>query len=198
MRWTRHIERDVQLHARGRTMRCVRRSRVVLTPRRWRQVRERRCRPLARHVRTLANDGGKKARSPGRARRKPLKPLRRECRLVSGEPVVTNSCAFSFRTRGCGCIGHPAFPAPSFLSRVTSMHSSDANCVAGMRGRVCYSDVMPVQKREARLRARCRGHPRLASRSSKDVDGRVIGAKQSFVASPAMTKQRRRLSKVPP
>jgi len=29
-----------------------------------------------------ADDGGKQARSPGRARRKPLKPLRRECRLM--------------------------------------------------------------------------------------------------------------------
>jgi hypothetical protein len=38
------------------------------------------------------NDGGKKARSPGRARRKPLKPLRREGRSVSAEPVC--SCAF--------------------------------------------------------------------------------------------------------
>jgi hypothetical protein len=31
----------------------------------------------------------------------------------SGGPVVTYSCAFVFRTRGCGCIGHPAFPTPS-------------------------------------------------------------------------------------
>ena len=30
------------------------------------------------------SDGGKKARSPGRARRKPLKPLRGECRVISG------------------------------------------------------------------------------------------------------------------
>ena len=49
-----------------------RRSRVVLTPRRWRS--------------SLAglfprDDGDKKARSPGRARRKPLKPLRGECRV---------------------------------------------------------------------------------------------------------------------
>ena len=44
-----------------------RRSRVVLAPRRWRQATPYRC-----------NDGGKRARSPGRARRKPLKPLRRE------------------------------------------------------------------------------------------------------------------------
>jgi hypothetical protein len=49
---------------------CGRRSRVVLTPRRWRQVGER----------NFIGDGGKQARSPGRARRKPLKPLRGECR----------------------------------------------------------------------------------------------------------------------
>ena len=42
-----------------------RRSRVVLTPRRWRQV--------ARN--DPRGDGGNKARSPGRARRKPLKPF---------------------------------------------------------------------------------------------------------------------------
>src|SRR5260370_40033007 len=48
-----------------------RRSRVVLTPRRWRQV----------GGGNSADDGGKRARSPGRARRKPLKPLRGECRV---------------------------------------------------------------------------------------------------------------------
>jgi hypothetical protein len=55
-----------------------RRSRVVLTPRRWRQV----------GGSLSADDGDKKARSPGRARRKPLKPLRRECRVISAEPVA--------------------------------------------------------------------------------------------------------------
>ena len=45
---------------------CGRRSRVVLTPRRWRQVGSQ----------DAADDGDKKARSPGRVRRKPLKPLR--------------------------------------------------------------------------------------------------------------------------
>src|SRR6476661_10910490 len=48
-----------------------RRSRVVLTPRRWRQV----------GGNNSADDGGKRARSPGRARSKPLKPLRGESRL---------------------------------------------------------------------------------------------------------------------
>ena len=65
-----------------------------------------------------ADEGGKKARSPGRARSKPLKPLRRECRVDPASPVVTNSCVFVFYTRGCGCNGHPAFPAP--LLRVGS------------------------------------------------------------------------------
>ena len=37
------------------------------------------------------DDGGKQARSPGRARRKPLKPLRGECRAFSGVTVVTNA-----------------------------------------------------------------------------------------------------------
>jgi hypothetical protein len=52
-------------HASGRQ------SRVVLTPRRW-------CQALWMIPRS---DGGKQARSPGRARRNPLKPLRRECRV---------------------------------------------------------------------------------------------------------------------
>jgi len=61
-----------------------RQSRVVLTPRRWCQV----------GGGNSADDGGKKARSPRRARRKPLKPLRGECRAISGVTVVTNSRVF--------------------------------------------------------------------------------------------------------
>jgi hypothetical protein len=34
-----------------------------------------------------ANDGGKKARSPGRARNKLLKPLRGECRMYPVSPL---------------------------------------------------------------------------------------------------------------
>jgi hypothetical protein len=58
MRWTR-MALLTKAPFRGR------RSRVVLTPRRWRQVGG---------VNSVG-DGGKQARSPGRARRKPLKPL---------------------------------------------------------------------------------------------------------------------------
>jgi len=42
---------------------------------------------------------------------------------VFGEPVVTTLVCFLFRTRGCGCIGHPAFPAPSDFSGRTD-HAS--------------------------------------------------------------------------
>src|ERR1700736_5563500 len=63
--------------------------------------------------RVSADDGGKQARSPGRARRKPLKPLRGECRAISGVTVVTNARVFYHTTRGCGRGGRPAFPPPS-------------------------------------------------------------------------------------
>jgi hypothetical protein len=69
--------------------------------------------PAGRGHAISADDGDKKARSPGRARNKPLKPLCAGMPGETGGPVVTNSCAFLFRTRGCGCIGHPAFPTPS-------------------------------------------------------------------------------------
>src|SRR3984885_2506831 len=59
------------------------------------------------------NDGGKKADHRGEHGIS-RKPLRGECRVI---PVTRceYSCAYLLpqRTRGCGCIGHPAFPAPS-------------------------------------------------------------------------------------
>ena len=59
-----------------------------------------------------ADDGGKTNSSPGRARSKPFKPLRREGRTVSAEPVVTPPVHF-FRTGDRGCGERPVFPAPS-------------------------------------------------------------------------------------
>src|ERR1700693_6548411 len=78
-----------------------RRSRVVLTPRRWRQVggviRWRRWQP-----------------SPvtGESAKETVKTIARGMPDVSGVTVVTNSRVF-FYTRGCGRSGRPAFPAPS-------------------------------------------------------------------------------------
>ena len=81
---------------------CGRRSRMVLAPRRWRQVGG----DASHH----ADDGGKKARSPGRLRisRKTIAQGRPDDPPV---PVVLPRAFFCTRTMGA--CGHPAFPAPS-------------------------------------------------------------------------------------
>ena len=74
------------------------------------------------------DDGDKKARSPGRARNKPLKPLRRElpdhgCTCGDYARVLFQCC-----TRGCGYGQmYPAFPAPSSCEgRRSSTRANDA------------------------------------------------------------------------
>ena len=51
------------------------------------------------------DDGGKKARSPGRVRRKPLKPLRGECRAFSGVTAVTNARVYYTPRAAAGASG---------------------------------------------------------------------------------------------
>jgi hypothetical protein len=60
---------------------------------------------LATMLSHRAGDGGNKARSPGRARSKPLKPLRGEGRIDPTSPVVTNSCVFYFTHEATGAAG---------------------------------------------------------------------------------------------
>jgi hypothetical protein len=63
-----------------------------------------------------ADDGDKQARSPGRARRKPLKPLRAGTPGVSGVTVVTTLvCFFHFAREAAGAAGARRSPRP--LSR---------------------------------------------------------------------------------
>jgi len=95
-------------------------------------------------------DGGNKAWSPGRARRKPLKPLRRESRTASAEPVC--SCAFCYvhsGTRDRGCSAHPAFPAPSSFLGAMFMQTSGAS-----RREKAESHPAVVPAPYAQLRAR--------------------------------------------
>jgi hypothetical protein len=125
-----------------------RRSRVVLTPRRWRQVL-RKC---------PRDDGGKKARSPGRARNKPLKPSCRKRRVNPAEPVATTLVCFLLCTRGCGCSGHPAFPAPSDIGGNRSC-TTRAHRAAGMRRRVLQIEFLTVIAREGG-RSSIPRHPR--------------------------------------
>jgi hypothetical protein len=74
-----------------------RRSRVVLTPRRWRQV--------GRDAsRILASDGGNKARLTRKSTKETVKTNRvRECRVKRRNRGDLSSCGFIFSTRGCGC-----------------------------------------------------------------------------------------------
>src|SRR5258707_10192562 len=94
-------------------------------------------------------DGGKRARSPGRARRKPLKPLRAGMPGDSGVLVVTRVRSTNTKcTRGRGCNGHPAFPTPSLGERFINGSGAWRGEVAN----VCL-DVIASQ-RVARMRAR--------------------------------------------
>jgi len=80
-----------------------RRSRVVLAPRRRAKVRE----TLDKR---FAGDGGKKALSPGRARSKPLEPLRGQGRTISAEPVVLPRAFYCTRTMGAAGTRHSLRP----------------------------------------------------------------------------------------
>jgi hypothetical protein len=106
-----------------------RRSRVVLTPRRWRQV--------ATMLAHCAYDGGKQARSPGRARRKPLKPLRGECRAFSGVTVVTNARVYYPPRAAAGASGARHSLRPLFSEGRNYMQSPGAKVpreCGGIRG----------------------------------------------------------------
>jgi hypothetical protein len=95
-----------------------------------------------------AGDGGKRARSPGRARRKPLKPLRAGMPGDSGILVVTRVRSTTTKcTRGRGCNGHPAFPTPSLGGRYSNASGAWRSGIAN----VCL-DVIASQ-RVARTRA---------------------------------------------
>jgi hypothetical protein len=108
MRWTR-TARKTNVPNRGR------RSRVVLISRRWYQVGD-------DASRIVAGDGGKKARSPRRARRKPLKPFAQGMPDRFGGPVVTTLvCFFILHTRLRVRMTRPAFPVPSVFTREPTM-----------------------------------------------------------------------------
>src|SRR5258707_10684530 len=90
-----------------------------------------------------ADDGGKRARSPGRARNKPLKPLRAGIPGDPGGPVVNTRVLSTLRTRGCGCSGHPAFPTPSVFLGERFMHDSGA---IAPRGRERVSGLVVIAR----------------------------------------------------
>jgi len=63
-----------------------------------------------------AGDGDKKAHHRGEHEGN-LKTIARGIAERTGTTVVTNSCAFTFCTRGCGPRRAPGIPAPSLIGR---------------------------------------------------------------------------------
>jgi len=60
-------------------------------------------------------DGGKRNSSPGRSRIS-RKTIAWGMPDVSGASAVNTGVTTNMRAPGCGCIGHPAFPAPSSMT----------------------------------------------------------------------------------
>src|ERR1700727_81710 len=87
-------------------------------PRRWHHV--------LKKITLLRGNGGKKARSPGRARSKPLKPFAQGRPGHSGEPVVTNSYAFYLWHTRLRVHQAPGFPcALSSRARMIKARAGD-------------------------------------------------------------------------
>ena len=116
---------------------------MVLTPRRRRQV-----------CAKSADDGDKQARSPGRARRKPLKPLRAGTPGESGEPVVTMLvCFFTFAREAAGAAGARRSPRPLLFRRAGCHAKPGRMRPAGSRSRVCTRrGCLKIESEESGLR----------------------------------------------
>src|SRR6266702_2783294 len=95
-------------------------------------------------------DGGKRNSSPGRSRIS-RKTIAWGMPDVSGASAVNTGVHTSLpqRTPGCGCIGHPAFPAPSSMrDDEIFRQSSGADCAA--RRRMCVSSFRGDAKHRTR------------------------------------------------
>jgi hypothetical protein len=114
-RWDRRAGRKIRERSRACSDEgCFRgrRSRVVLTPRRRRQVSGVLVGPTGLEQGISADDGDKNARSPGRARNKPLKPLRAGMPGDSGVPVASTPVLSTFAQGAAGAAGTRHSPRP--------------------------------------------------------------------------------------
>src|SRR3984957_1991268 len=135
MRWTRAAPKT-------RALACGRRSRVVLTPRRWRQVGD----DASHH----ADDGGKQARSPGRARNKLLKPSRAGMPGDPGATVVTNARAYHSTRAAAGATGTRHSPLPPWAKVLPN----DSGAIARRECGGVYLRAPDAAQRHKRVHAR--------------------------------------------
>src|SRR5882757_5348256 len=180
MRWTRQrfareaiagrVERPVsdQQHADERCC-SVRRSRVVLSPDAGVKFAEVKSALPGADNTISADDGGKKARSPGRARSKPLKPLRAGTAGDSGVLVVTRVRSTTTSAHeAAGAAGIRRSPRPRKGGRFT-------NASGALRGEVAnvYLELgsrhSPMCKCTSWMRHRTRVYPSSAISLSKSA-----------------------------
>jgi hypothetical protein len=160
------------LSARTRDAAGVRSNRVVLTPRRWRQVLRRHVGPTGRGYSIFARRRWQKSPVTGKSTTYAVKTI--ACGNAGRFRCTRRySCASTTtkRARGCGCSGHPAFPTPS-ISRARGSSTTRARFAS--RERMClwsssslrakrpilrHSGAMPTAPREARPDDRLRIEP---------------------------------------
>ena len=104
-RSSRHVRRGAMdvLAAPDERCRCGRRSRVVLTPRRWCQVR-----------RTICARWEQESPVPRESAKESVKTVAQGRPGIPAEPVVPSPCFFHC-TGAMGISRYPAFPAPSHV-----------------------------------------------------------------------------------
>jgi hypothetical protein len=126
------------LSTRTRDAASVRPNRVVLTPRRWRQVLWRHVGPTGRGHSIFARRRWQKSPVTGKSTTYAVKTI--ACGNAGRFRCTRRySCASTTtkRARGCGCSGHPAFPTPS-ISRGRKINAlARAHRVARVRSRIC-------------------------------------------------------------
>ena len=85
------------------------------------------------------DDGGKKARSPGRARRTPLKPLRGECRMIRLN--LCGSFPMLFYARGPWVRPSPGIPCALSIQRVERTAKLGRDRAARTRLRILFHSL---------------------------------------------------------
>jgi hypothetical protein len=151
-----------------------------------------------RCLRIVACDGGKKARSQRRARRKPLKPFAQGMSECFGGPVVTTLVCFLFlHTRLRVRMTRPAFPVPSssraILGKTRARHAAGTKNRVIARRRteisVCHHRACPGDPDDASASSTVSGWPGHAPAKTTGTD-RVPGSRLSAEFTPGSIRLR--------
>jgi len=128
-----------ECHARGRL------NRMVLTPRRWRQVIRSVMSALAGPARRMSpiTTGANKPGTPGRVRHRPLKPIAQGRPACSGVPVVTCLRAFLLARKATGAIRASGLPCALRFFRGSKIFMQNPGTLCRGNAEVCLSVVIP-------------------------------------------------------